>query len=278
MTEPPPRHMSDRVPGPTSGQASTPCHAGDHRDRRILFVVGMHRSGTTLLTDLIGNHPDVSGFHAPGLARMNEGQYLQSVMRAPGGGVLDGVASMGLRRRNHLTERSPLATPRNAARLWSEWSGHWDLDRACLLEKSPGNLVKTRLLRWFFPQARFVLITRHPVAQAMAVSKWAANRPRLQLIANWAAAHATFARDTRDIAVHRVSYEGLCADPETVLAGVLDHAGLAPAALVDRPLRDSNARYIDAWHDVADRAMGAEARLTRALFGRSAARWGYALK
>ncbi len=263
-------------------ELTRPHPARDRAARRIVFVIGLHRSGTTLLTDLLGRHDDISGFDAPHLAMMNEGQYLQTVMRAPDGGVLDGIASMGLKRRNRLTERSPLATPAHAERLWSQWAAYWDLEKSWLLEKSPGHLLKTRLLRYYFPAARFVLITRHPVAQAMAISKWAPNRPRLQFLLNWTVSHRIFARDTRDMRatgdVHRISYEGLCADPRGTMDALFDHLDLPRADVIDRPLCNSNPGYFAAWQRRAEaRGGGAEARAARMLFDRSVRCWGYRL-
>lgn len=246
------------------------------RARSIVFVVGLHRSGTTLLTDLIGRHDEVSGFALGSLSRMNEGQGIQSVMLGQDGRILDDIASLGLKRRNHLTERSEIATPAHAERLWSEWAPHWDLSKARLLEKSPGNLVKIRLLKCYFPNARFVLITRHPVAQAMAIAKWATNRTRLQFLANWAASHRKFRHDTRDINVLHVSYEGLCADPEGTMGSVFDHLDLPFRDVLDRELSDSNGKYFAAWQAEAEaRFGGVEARVARGMFGGCARSWGY---
>ena len=112
--------------------------------RRLVFVAGLHRSGTTPLARLLAAHPEISGFDGTGV-KEDEGQHLQDVY--PSARRYGGAGRFALDPRSHLTEESPLATPENATRLARQWSQHWDLDRRLLLEKSPPNLVMTRFLQ-----------------------------------------------------------------------------------------------------------------------------------
>jgi hypothetical protein len=63
-------------------------------DHRLVFVCGLHRSGTTPLTRCLADHPQVSGFRGTGVPE-DEGQHLQDVYAAaaafggPGGFAFD---------------------------------------------------------------------------------------------------------------------------------------------------------------------------------------------
>lgn len=268
---------SNRAPEPASARlASTGRVALRGPGGRVVFLLGLHRSGTTLLAKLLARHSWISGFAGTGVA-MDEGQYLQSVMVDPRGRPLDRVGALALRRRYRLTERSPQATPENARKLWNEWRPYWNLDKPYLLEKSPANITKTRFLDYCFPNARYVLITRHPLAQAMAISKWSVNRSRFQFLLNWSLAHDYFRRDARYLPGHHVvPYERLCAHPEAALRGVFDYLEAPYEDVVDRPLDNSNAKYFAAWREkVTPDSM--EMKMIRTCFSRSANRWGYDL-
>src|SRR5262245_11147255 len=91
--------------------------------KRHAFVCGLHRSGTSLLTQCLASHPGVSGFRNTG-AIEDEGQYLQSVF--PVETEFGGVGRFGFDARAHMTEESSLNNAKSAAILKSEWSRHWD--------------------------------------------------------------------------------------------------------------------------------------------------------
>lgn len=193
---------------------------------RLVFVAGLHRSGTTPLSSLLAAHPEISGFHATGV-KEDEGQHLQDVY--PAAREFGGAGRFAMDPRSHLTEESELVTEDNARRLVAQWISHWDLDRRLLLEKSPPNLVRTRFLQALFPDARFVVVVRHPVVVALSTQKWAGPLAGLApLLEHWIRAHEAFLTDVEHLRnVHVVKYERLVDDPAGTLAGVAEFLGLS---------------------------------------------------
>jgi len=92
------------------------------------------------------------------------------------------------------------------------------------LEKSPPNLIMTRFLTALFPDARIVIVARHPVAVALATEKWVDEETPLgDLLRHWVRAHQIFVDDVRrahKVRLHVPKYEHLMADPTTELAAL----------------------------------------------------------
>ena len=158
---------------------------------RLVFVGGLHRSGTSLVHRCLAAHPDVTGFADTGVSE-DEGQHLQTVY--PPDHRFGGAGLFAFGRGAHLTESSPLASPHNRDRLVAQWSPYWRPGAAVGVEKSPPNLIRARFLQALFPEAVFVMVLRHPVAVACAT--WKGRRRLLTyhaLVRHWVACHATFA-------------------------------------------------------------------------------------
>jgi hypothetical protein len=153
---------------------------------RIVFVGGVHKSGTTLLGDALASHPLASGLSDTGAPR-DEGQHVQTVI--PPAKAVGGPGRFGFAAAARLDETSPRATPESARRMMAEWGPHWDLTRPILVEKSPPNLIRMRFLQALFPEAAFVTVLRHPVAVAYATAKWRRRESLRTLIRHWVVAH-----------------------------------------------------------------------------------------
>ena len=224
----------------------------------------------------LAGHPQVSGFTGTS-ATEDEGQHLQDVY--PPARSYGGPGRFALDPRSHLTQSSPLATPANAARLAAAWSAHWDLDRPVLVEKSPPNLVMTRFLQQLFPQARFVVIVRHPVVVALGTDKWLPGRSLRTPMANWFAAHDTFVSDLPALrSVHVVRYEALVRDPVGELDAVGRFIGLDGPVDVSAWQGGRSDSYAARWADLARDPRPWRRSLRRSLVRRFAARaevYGY---
>ena len=141
-----------RHPGASLAGASEPAVGGgasfDHQT--LVFVAGLHRSGTTALTRCLAAHPQVSGLTGTGVPE-DEGQHLQDLY--PTGEQLGGPGRFAANVDAHLTEESALASAAAGAELWAAWAPYWQTDRPFLAEKSPPNLLMTRFLSALFPGA-----------------------------------------------------------------------------------------------------------------------------
>jgi hypothetical protein len=218
-------------------------------EQRLVFVGGLHRSGTTPLTRCLAAHSQVSGFEGTGVEE-DEGQHLQTVY--PPARAHGGPGRFALAPAAHLTETSPLLTPGTAARLLAQWTPHWDLNRPVLVEKSPPNLVMTRFLQGAFPDARFVMVVRHPAIVSLSTRKWARLRSLSALLDHWFAAHRTFEEDAAFLHQRRVGkYERLVADPRGTLDEIgafLELDGEIPAGGIDTR---RSATYERQWAELA---------------------------
>lgn len=211
---------------------------------RHVFVCGLHRSGTTLMARLLAEHPEIGGFKNTGVIE-DEGQYLQSVL--PIETRLGGVGRFGFDPRAHMTEASPLATGEAAARLKAEWGRYWPKDRAVLVEKTPSTLLRMRLMQVYFPGSLFVVMTRHPVASALATAKWTEGN-LFALICHWLRCHQIARADTSRIEhVLWTSYEALIRQPSAVLRRITARLELAPHAGWPERFEDQNQNYFAEW-------------------------------
>jgi Sulfotransferase family len=220
---------------------------------RLVFVAGLHRSGTTPLARLLGAHPQVSGFTGTS-AKEDEGQHLQDVY--PAARTYGGAGRFAFDPRAHLTETSPLVNPANAERLLTSWSPHWDLGRPVLLEKSPPNLLMTRMLQALFPGSRFVVIVRHPVVVALSTHKWVRKRRLSTPFSHWFTAHDLFSSDAMHLQhVHVVKYERLLTQPRVELDAIGTFLGLDSPISSDGLEGGRSSGYASRWAELAhDRA------------------------
>ncbi len=248
----------------------------------VLFVCGLHRSGTTALARVLSSAPDVQGMTGTGVPA-DEGQHLQSVF-APASRY-GGPGVFALDPASFLDETSELATPANARTIVREWTPHWHLPggvrlgwggngAAIVLEKSPPNLVRTRFLQRLFPQARFLVVRRHPAVVAISTDRLCPGRTLPDLLQHWVVAHKRYAADATSLrTVHEIRYEDLLEDPRTELRRVSEAVGIdgrVDIRLVEPGLTDPHLR---AWEASAPSLPAAEMRRIEAVI----ARYGYSL-
>lgn len=257
----------------------TPAQKND-RPHMLVFVCGLHRSGTSLLHSLLQEHPEISGFENTGVPE-NEGQHLQNVYAAAR--RFGGPGRFGFASDAYMDESHPLASEANARRLFQQWSPYWHPGCHWLLEKSPPNLIRTRFLQRLFPASAFLVILRHPVAVSYATRKW--SRTRIgSLLRHWLLCHEQFLSDLPHLQrVHVLRYEDLVNEPQKQMRAVLRFLDLPPEAW-NRPIgmrinTTVNRGYLDQWRRRRSSPvrMLAPDRLVRGL-GPRVAQFGYSLR
>lgn len=245
------------------------------RDQKIIFVCGLHRSGTTLLTRILSTHAEISGFSHTGVS-MDEGQHLQSIL--PPDYHLGGPGRFAFHKYGHLTEDGFFSQLENREKLMREWGQHWDLSKKFLLEKSPPNLIRAVLLQHLFPNARFIFIIRHPIASSYATIKFKKGLPFFYILWHWLACHEFMLNDLHCLKnYHILHYEEFVSKPKVCLKNIGDFLHLDNLHF-DYDLDDVDSKVNDKYFDQWCIFSGFFRKFLQILFEKRCRTFGYSLK
>lgn len=185
----------------------------------MIFIVGMPRSGTTLVEQILASHPEVS---AAG--------ELPALPQA--------LAEESRRRTRRYPDWVPDADPRDWERLGQRYLGLTAAarrGRPFATDKLPVNWRAIGAIRAMLPAARIVVCRRDPLENCWSCFKqyfgrgWEFTYDIGDLATFWkgfdAAVSHWAARDPR--AIREQHYEALTASPESEMRGLLDFCGLA---------------------------------------------------
>ncbi len=194
------------------------------KPEKWVFIVGCYNSGTTLLSELMSRHPDISGIPT-------EGHFITDQF------VKDfdiGLPRMWVDREDmfRLTENDDGP---DVLRLKKEWGMRLDLSKKVLLEKSPPNAARTRWFQKHFENAHFIGLVRNGYAVAEGISRkgdpkhikdgWPIDRSARQ----WARSNEVLQDDAKHLKHFTwVKYEDLAADPKATLNRLAEFLGLPP--------------------------------------------------
>jgi LPS sulfotransferase NodH len=194
---------------------------------RAALVLALPRSGSTLLQRLLASHPDVATTPEPWLA-------LAPIFALRTHGHAAYGQRTAARAVNEFCTRLPggqgqylRETGRWLQRLYAAAAG----GRPVFVDKTPRHYLIATQLAQALPDARFVVLTRHPLAMVASIARtWKRGRLRLgsnaQDVFEGPGALAAFLRGT-GVAVHALRYEDLVADPQARLAALGAFLGLA---------------------------------------------------
>lgn len=199
------------------------------KPKKWLFVIGCYNSGTTLLSDILSEHPDISALPIEGVA-LSDGlprpekfgwnrmwsECVDDVRMLPG----DGMEKI-------------------AERIKRQWSYSFD-DSDVLYEKSIANAARIPFLNAYFQPAYFVVIVRNGYAVAEGLrrrgdpkkfgrTEFGDKYPIEMCAKQWAVSDEIVSADTRDLQnVLRLTYEDFCADPGDNLRAITSFLELDP--------------------------------------------------
>ena len=188
-----------------------------------IFIIGMPRSGSTLLEQMLASHSQVEGtrelFDLPHLVSM----------------LVSGVTELTETTVNERVGALPRAEVEAFAQHYLERvQRHRPLGKARFIDKLPGNWCYLGLIHLLFPRASIIDARRHPLGCGFSCYKQLFARG--QKFAYDLAEIGRFYRDYASLTqhfdtalpgrVHRVYYEQLVADPEAELRRLLEYCGL----------------------------------------------------
>lgn len=213
-------------------------------ERPIIFVGGVHRSGTTLFADLLARHSRLGGIENEGIGA-NEGQYTQDVL--PLEDEFHGPGRFAFYPA-YRTAINVASLTDAAVKLRKAWDGFWPAAADYVIEKTPGNLLRATLMRQIFPTAKFIFLIRNPIAVSLATQKWS-HTGIFCLLSHWIAAYDYLAElERHSLPYVLVSYEDFLQRPSAVVDACFAHIGVAPEAIKLPTLKDANAEYFSRWN------------------------------
>ncbi len=201
-------------------------------ESKVVFVIGSPRSGSTMLARMIGSHSLIYGRPEPHmLTPLAHLGYYDKVERAPYDAVLaaesirEFVAELPDGEQDYV----------DACRAYSDTLYQRMLSTApgkvFFLDKTPAYALVLDFISTIYPAARYVVLTRHPLAvfssyaESFFDSDYRAAHAYNPITERYVPAIAKFLRENK-VPAHQVIYEELVADPDPIMRGVFEFIGV----------------------------------------------------
>ena len=195
---------------------------GGAEARDPIFVVGLPRSGSTLVEQILASHPQVEGtMELPDIGLIARG--LADAHADGPADPLQALAALGPADLRQLGKRYLEAT-----------RVHRKLGRPRFVDKMPNNFQHVGLIQLILPAARIIDVRRHPLGAGFSVFKQ--HFAQGQSFSYDLTELGRYYRDYVELMAHfdavlpgrvcRVIYEDLVEDTEAQVRHLLDHCGL----------------------------------------------------
>ncbi len=249
---------------------------------RLVFLIGAPLSGSARVAQLLGLHPQIAAPIEPHLITpLAHLGYFARVERAAYDPILTEAAMRELVAALPGGERDYLDALRACSdRIYAQLLA--PSGRSLLLDATPAYALVLDFLAQLYPRARYVVVTRNPLAIWCAFARSAlaggdaaqdSENPRLE---RCVPAIARFLRE-RAVPICHVRYEDLAGDPEAALRSLCGFLGIEFApAMLDGGARSgaAPARWADAIAGDAPRLQLAR-RLLERLLDPDLETWGF---
>jgi hypothetical protein len=187
----------------------------------IAFIVGVARSGTSILGELVGAHPDV--------------KYIFEAY------VPWRLAGRGIDGSDRFTAEQATPGVRRFIRWWFRWRKG---NARIVVEKNPRNILRVPFLRAVFPEAKFIHIVRDgrdvtcSLLPGIGGRFWAHVRPPqwreifsryrgvIRCAHAWNETIRIGLNDLADVPHLRIRYEDLVASPREIAGQIFEYLGL----------------------------------------------------
>lgn len=192
-----------------------------------VFIVGMHRSGTTLLEQLLDGHPDLQG--------LGELYDFTSAMRYVTDHHCKGVIDRTLVERAHTADLHAAGAHYLASVAWRLGP------QRCFTDKLPSNFLNIGFIAQGLPQARILHMVRDPVETCFSNLRELFSEANPYSydpieLADYHRMHDALMRHWHERfpgRIHEVRYDRLTRDPEGEMRRIADFCGISfdPAML-----------------------------------------------
>ena len=192
-----------------------------------IFIVGMPRSGTTLVEQIISSHPDVFG--------AGELYFMDSIRNEISLGCI-----------NQLTQQEVLIF----ANRYETYLRSFSSSALYVTDKMPQNFLHLGLVRLCFPNARIIHCKRDPLDTCLSIytQKFATDHPYAHTLENMASYYTQYIRlmqHWKNIlpgSIFEIQYEKLVTDPEVTTKNLLEFCNITMDEL---PVFNRNNRVVN---------------------------------